>query len=248
MSLSSSNRFFSIHHLQIIFVVACSLLGCKKADSLTLNPENTIRDTTQVSYLALGDSYTIGEMVSADQNYPNQVTQYLRSRGRQIITPQIIARTGWTTEDLLQAINASQIHASFSLVTLLIGVNNQYQGGSISTFNIQFTELVNEAISFSGNHPNHVVVLSIPDWGVSPFAISNGVDSQKVGQQIDLFNQAAKEISDSLHVNYLDITPFTLDMGRDPSLVAADGLHPSGKEYAIWTSSLGPLMDSLLSH
>ncbi|MHB1923006.1 MAG: GDSL-type esterase/lipase family protein, partial [Chitinophagaceae bacterium] len=187
-----------------------------------MNPVNPPRDTTGNSYLALGDSYTIGEMVPDLQNYPNQVTLFLRKQGIFLEDPQIIARTGWTTNDLLQAIGESHILTTYSLVTLLIGVNNQYQGRSIAEFQIQFTQLLKEAIAFSGGRPNHVIVLSIPDWGVTPFAVSSGASATLIGQEIDLFNESARQIADSQQVHYLDITQDSRQMGRDPSLVAGD--------------------------
>ena len=164
----------------------------------------------------------------------------MRSEGIQITDPLIIARTGWTTDELAEAIREHKLHESFSVVTLLIGVNNQYRGRGLDNYKQEFTSLLNQAIVFANGHSRHVVVLSIPDWGVTPFA--EGRDRQKIAHEIDSYNAAAKEISLAHKCAWLDITDSTRANGQKADYLATDGLHPSGKEYAIWAGRLAPLL------
>lgn len=192
-----------------------------------------------ITYLALGDSYTIGEAVPASASFPVQTADMLRATGIDINQPDIVAVTGWTTDELTQGIANASLHPPYHLVTLLIGVNNQYRGRSLDEYRAQFTGLLKQAIHFAGNRPGAVVVLSIPDWGVTPFAADR--DRQKIAAEIDAFNTANKEIAASFKTQYLDITGFTREAAADPSLVAEDGLHPSGKDYQRWAKALTPL-------
>lgn len=196
------------------------------------------------TYLALGDSYTIGEGVPATESYPHQVTAWLRKGGIQISDPLIIARTGWTTDELATAIRTHKLHETFSLVTLLIGVNNQYRGRSIDNYKEEFAGLLNQAMLFANGRPRHVMVLSIPDWGVTPFA--EGRDRQKIAWDIDAYNKAAKEITLAHTCSWLDITDSTRTNGQKPDYLAADGLHPSGKEYTVWATRLMQLLMNVL--
>lgn len=188
------------------------------------------------SFLALGDSYTIGESVPSQQNFPHQTVDLLKKSGFSFKFPQIIARTGWTTDELQAAINAAHLSSSYDIVTLLIGVNNQYRGYSIDTYALEFEKLLQRAIQFAGNDTTHVFVLSIPDWGVTPFAA--GRDRSKIAQEIDDFNAVNKKITLQYNVQYIDITPGTREAAHDNSLVAGDGLHPSGAEYSRWAEKL----------
>ncbi|WP_233522139.1 SGNH/GDSL hydrolase family protein [Chitinophaga silvatica] len=193
-----------------------------------------------VTYLALGDSYTIGEAVPASCSFPVLTANILRKDGINITEPQIIAVTGWTTDELTQGIKAATLHPPYNLVTLLIGVNNQYRGRSSDEYRREFTALLNQAIEFAGNRKEAVVVLSIPDWGVTPFAKDR--DQQQIATEIDAFNAVNKEVSTQYGVGYLDITGFTREAISDLSLVAEDGLHPSGKDYQRWAKALAPLL------
>lgn len=192
------------------------------------------------NYLALGDSYTIGEGVSIAESFPFQTTTLLRKQGIQLADPLIIARTGWTTDELAEAIRQHKLHESFSVVTLLIGVNNQYRGRTIDNYKEEFSGLLNQAIIFANGHARHVVVLSIPDWGVTPFA--EGRDRQQTAHEIDGYNAAAKETTVMHKCCWLDITNSTRANGQKAGFLAADGLHPSGREYAVWAGRLAPLL------
>jgi lysophospholipase L1-like esterase len=195
-------------------------------------------DPSAKTYLALGDSYTIGQSVAEAERFPNQAVSQLRTLNIKINDPKIIATTGWTTKNLIDALNANTPANNFDVVSLLIGVNNQYQGRSIDEYKTDFTLLLNRSIQYAGNKPTHIFVLSIPDYSVTPFA--GGSDRARIAAEIDQFNSANKTISLQLGVNYLDITSISRE--ADPSLIAGDGLHPSGKQYKRWADLLVPLM------
>ena len=192
-------------------------------------------------YLALGDSYTIGESVAEDERWPNQLAALITSspqfakpiggteRGMEVT---IIARTGWTTDELWQSIQAAKPEPPYDLVSLLIGVNNQYRGYGINEYREQFILLLNESIEYAGGDPNRVIVLSIPDWGVTPFAASR--DRGQIGKEINAFNLVNRAESEKAGVHYVDVTPGSREATDDISLVASDGLHPSGKMYSEW--------------
>lgn len=188
------------------------------------------------TYLALGDSYTIGESVPAKENFPNQAVQLLRKAGYDFSEPEIVAKTGWTTDELQNAIHNHKFQSAYDFVTLLIGVNNQYRGRSVENYKTEFDSLLRQAIRFANNDPSHVIVLSIPDWGVTPFA--EGRNRKKITEEIDTFNEINKTISVGFKVNYIDVTSGTREAATDSSLLAADGLHPSGKEYSKWATRL----------
>jgi lysophospholipase L1-like esterase len=229
--------------LQIILITLTSLTGCDnkaKISPLTTNNIKAMPVADSLSYLALGDSYTIGEAVPLAQSYPWQLTGLLNQNALAIKAPTIIATTGWTTDDLISAISSSGIISKkFDFVTLLIGVNDQYQGLSAGNYSIKFAEVLNTAINFANGDTSKVFVLSIPDYGVTPFA--NGQDAI-IGLQIDQFNAINKAASLNAGVNYLDITPISRMAATDTSLIAPDGLHPSGKMYAEWVKLLEPMV------
>jgi lysophospholipase L1-like esterase len=176
-------------------------------------------------YLALGDSYTIGESVPATERFPVQLARELG-----LGDPEIIAKTGWTTDELNAAIDAAHPQGPYDLVTLLIGVNNQYRGRDAEQYRGEFTALLQRAIGFAGGDAKKVVVVSIPDWGVTPFA--EGRDRAKIATEIDQYNAINREETSRAGARYVDITP--ISRGNDPTLVAGDGLHPSGKQYTEW--------------
>jgi lysophospholipase L1-like esterase len=188
------------------------------------------------SLLCLGDSYTIGESVDANENFPTQCVRLLKNNGYDFNTPEIIARTGWTTDELEHAIDNSNANKSFDFVTLLIGVNDQYRGGNIEDYKPRFESLLNRAVQFTNGQSARVIVLSIPDWGVTPFAKDR--DSEKIAQQINSYNEVNKQLAQKHKVGYIDITESTREAISDPSLVAPDGLHPSAKEYAKWAAKI----------
>lgn len=189
-----------------------------------------------ISYLALGDSYTIGEQVPIADSFPYQLVQLLRGAGWPIAAPEIVAKTGWTTDELLSALEQTRLLPPYDLVTLLIGVNNQYRGWSTETYAIEFVRLLKMAIEFAGGSTERVLVLSIPDWGFTPFA--EGRDRPAITTEINQFNKINKQLTDQQAVYYLDITEGTREALSNPALLAPDGLHPSGLEYARWARGL----------
>lgn len=191
---------------------------------------------TTYSYLALGDSYTIGESVLPTDNFPNQTITLLKSSGYEFESAEIVAKTGWTTDELQNKINSYTFHPPYDIVTLLIGVNNQYRGRPVDEYKPQFESLLKQTIQFAGDKADHVIVLSIPDWGVTPFA--NGRDRDQIAKEIDTYNSANKSIAEQYKVHYIDITPWTREAATDPSLLAGDGLHPSAKEYKRWAEKI----------
>ena len=194
--------------------------------------------------LCLGDSYTIGEAVSPAENFPNQWVNLLRQDGYAFDDPEILAKTGWTTDGLQTAIDKHSFKNAYDFVTLLIGVNNQYRGQSLEDYKRGFESLLKQAIQFANGKADHVIVLSIPDWGVTPFA--EGRDRKQIAVEIDNFNSANKAIAQKYNVGYIDITPSTRQAGINPGLVARDGLHPSAKEYAKWSERLSLLIKSII--
>ena len=196
------------------------------------------------AYLALGDSYTIGEQVPTEKNFPHQLVDMLNKQALRITPPVIIATTGWTTDELATAIKERNIKEVFSFVTLLIGVNNQYRGRDIENYKQEYTGLLETAIKYANGKREHVFVLSIPDWGVTPFA--EGRDRAKIAQEIDAYNRACEEITLAHKCHYLDITDSTRKNGVNPEYLTGDGLHPSGKEYHSWAERLAPMVAKVL--
>ena len=188
------------------------------------------------TYLALGDSYTIGESLHLKDNFPNQTVNLLASAGLSFQQPRIIAKTGWTSGELQLAIAKNTLQERYDIVSLLVGVNNQYRGGDISEYAKEFEEILLLSIEFAGKNTSRVFVLSIPDWGVTPFA--DGRDRKKISKEIDSFNLVNKDLSTKWKVNYIDITPGSREVGSNSSMVAADGLHPSALEYNRWSIKL----------
>lgn len=187
--------------------------------------------TERPRYLALGDSYTIGEAVPVEQRFPVQLARELN-----LGEPQIIARTGWTTDELNAAIDAADPQGPFELVTLLIGVNNQYRGRDAEQYRGEFAALLQRAVGFAGGDPKKVIVVSIPDWGVTPFA--EGRDRAKIAGEIDRYNAINREEAAKAGARYVDITP--VSRRDDPALVADDKLHPSGRQYTEWVKLIAP--------
>lgn len=192
-----------------------------------------------IKYLALGDSYTIGESVAEHQRWPVQLIAALASKGVQYYPPTIIAATGWRTDDLKNAIDSAKPSKHFDLVSLLIGVNNQYQGKSAKEYAVEFEELLDMAIQFAHHEKSKVIVLSIPDYGFTPFGKNN---QDKISREIDTFNAINRSISEKKGVKYIDITDISRMGLSDTELVAEDGLHPSGKMYGLWAERIMNIM------
>jgi lysophospholipase L1-like esterase len=199
--------------------------------------------------LALGDSYTIGEGVGASERWPMQLVAALRASGTPVDEPAILARTGWTTTELLGAIEAAakSLGGGFDLVTLLIGVNDQYRSHGVAVFASGFQYVLERAIGFAGGDARRVIVLSIPDWGVTPFAASDPRDAAAIGKEIDAFNGVARAAALARGALFVDVTPESRRAARDSSLLAADGLHPSGKMYAAWVELMVPAARRVIS-
>lgn len=208
-----------------------------------------------VRYLALGDSYTIGESVDESERWPMQLASMLESSpqiAKSIagtegggIEVAIIARTGWTTDELWDGIQARKIQPPYDLVSLLIGVNNQYRGLDIEEYRKSFVFLLNKSIEYAGGDANRVIVLSIPDWGVTPFAGDR--DSKKIADEINQYNAVSRAETEKAGAHYIDITPISREAVNDPSLIAGDGLHPSGKMYAEWAKLALPVVLEVLT-
>ncbi len=219
--------------LVILIVLSCSNEG--KKQSLIENPDTGDKmeqGRDSLRYLALGDSYTIGESIDPAMRYPVQIADSLTERGWYVEAPQIIAVTGWTTADLKAGIRAANPQGPYDLVSLLIGVNNQYRGLDINIYRKEFGELIDQSIRFAGNDTSRVIVFSIPDWGVTPFA--SGRDREKIAREIDQYNAVKEEITFSRGVVWVDVTAVSRLAETDLTLIAGDGLHPSGKMYTEW--------------
>ena len=197
-----------------------------------------------LSYLALGDSYTIGEGAAEHERWPVQLATTLRARGTDLAEPRIIARTGWTTEELLTAIDDSGVAGTWDLVTLLAGVNDQYRGYGAGRYKTTFEELLERAAAFA-KLPKRLIVLSIPDWGVTPFA--EGRDRAAIGEEIDNFNRIAADRASGAGAAFVDITPLTKLAATDGTLLVSDGLHPSGIMYRMWVERVLPVAARALS-
>ena len=224
--------------MRLIIVLFCtfSFFNCTKKNLPTpsTNPpvisEPPIVVEEGVKYLALGDSYTIGQSVAVANRYPIQIETQLLNDSINIDTTIIIAKTGWTTANLKNAIVAADLTDTFDIVSLLIGVNNQYQGKPIEAYEIEFAELLQTAIDFAGGKKENVFVVSIPDYAYTPFGNGNAT----ISQEIDDFNLVNKTITDSVGVSYYDITPISREGLDKPELVASDNLHTSGLQYTRW--------------
>lgn len=190
------------------------------------------------SYLALGDSYTMGESISKKHTWPKQLVDSLKKRNIFLSEPRIIAKTGWTTDELKKAINDSSLDYPYDWVSLLIGVNNQYRGRDLDEFKLQFESLLFEAIAFSGNRKERVFVISIPDWGSMPFAKDR--DPNKIAIEIDNFNQIIYEVCAFENIKFIDITPITRNSYSNPNWIAKDSLHPSKEQYSKWVEKIIP--------
>lgn len=192
------------------------------------------------SFLALGDSYTIGEGVPERERWPVELAARLRSEGVDIADPTIIAKTGWTTDELASAMSAATFAPPYALVTLLIGVNNQYRGRPLDAYRGEFRALLQRAVALAGDHASRVLVVSIPDWGVTPFATQERRDVRQVASEIDAFNDVARAEAEALGATWVDVTTISRQSRRRSELVD-DGLHPSGAQYARWAEAILPV-------
>lgn len=199
------------------------------------------------SYLALGDSYTIGELVPIYDSFPYQSVQLLRKQYQlDFLAPEIIAKTGWTTDELLSSIQQTAFLPTYDVVSLLVGVNNQYRGRRVEDFTPEFETLLQKAIAFAGQQPQRVFVLSIPDWGGTPFAAEK--DNEVIAAEIDAYNAACKKLAEAYHCSYIDITTSQRKDAQDAAFLASDLLHPSGNEYAKWAQKLATMIQNTIGN
>ena len=212
-----------------LMILSCSLSETQK-NITPSNPNNMNENNPKRTFLALGDSYTIGQSVDEKDRWSMQLVDLLKT-DFSFTKHDIIARTGWTTEELTNAINAQKVTEQYDMVSLLIGVNNQYRGQSLEKYRTEFRALLNVSVSFARNQPKRVFVLSIPDWGMSPFG--KGSDSQRIGTEIDAFNGVAKDECRKLGIVFIDITELTRK-NTDINYFASDKLHYSGKMHLLW--------------
>jgi lysophospholipase L1-like esterase len=196
------------------------------------------------SYLALGDSYTIGEGAGEHERWPVQLAARLRNLGLPVHDPRIIAKTGWTTDELLSEIEHADLAGNWDLVSLLAGVNDQYRGYGLERYRDSFTTLFQRALGFT-KLPGRLIVLSIPDWGVTPFA--EGRDRDAIAREIEGFNEAARRIAQEAGARFVDITPSSRLAATDPGMLVSDGLHPSGAMYRAWADLVLPVAARALS-
>jgi len=196
------------------------------------------------AYLALGDSYTIGEGVAAHERWPAVLVERLRRAGTPIGAPQIVAVTGWTTDELAQGMDAAALVPPYELVTLQIGVNNQYRGRPAEDYRGEFAGLLARAIALAGGRAARVVVASIPDWGVTRFAVEHGRDSARIAGELDAYNAIAGDACRRAGVRFVDVTAISR---QHPELLADDGLHPSAAQYALWAEAIEPAVRAALA-
>jgi len=200
--------------------------------------------TSPFDYLALGDSYTIGESVPESMRWPVQLAEQLRAQGILVHDPNIVATTGWTTEELMTGIARANVTGNYDLVSLLIGVNDQYRSYPFHSYEPNFEMLLKSAIGFAGGNIDHVFVLSIPDYGVTPFGQKS--DPARIAQELDAYNAVAKTICEKYGIQFFNITEISRDALNDNSLIAEDQLHPSGKMYTLWVNSIVAAIKSKL--
>ncbi len=218
----------------LLFIFFILIMSCNNQDIINNGQEDNSA-ITPIKYLALGDSYTIGESVKEQERYPVQLVAALNKDGLSVEKPKIIARTGWTTDELQDAIQKENIKDTFGLVSLLIGVNNQFRNYSLAQYQIEFDSLLRQAIRFAGGKKEKVFVISIPDYGFTPFGQKR--NAAKITEGIDVFNATNQVITDSYGISYFNITPISRQGISQPSLVATDELHPSGEQYLLWVNS-----------
>lgn len=217
----------------IAILITLSFFSCTTQKSEMANEE-----ISAISYLALGDSYTIGESVPRTDRWPEQLVKRLRNDSIKIDDPIIVATTGWTTDELKKGILQVDLKEKYDFVTLLIGVNNQYRGYPVSQYESEFKELLEMSVEFADGNPKNVLVVSIPDYGVTPFARERGLSEEKIAKELDEYNAIAEKIATLWDVKFFSITDHSRKAKTDNELIASDGLHPSGKMYKHWVDTV----------
>ncbi len=237
-------------NMTILLISILLWFSCEKMDTTDnynqVKMESEIKEKPKrLKYLALGDSYTIGESVAEEMRFPVQLVKKLNDNNFHTDSAIIVARTGWTTDELSFGIKQANISGTYDLVTLLIGVNNQYRGRDTLEYRKQFRELLQTAIQFAGNNEQRVIVISIPDYGVTPFGKTN---EEKIAKEIDIFNRINREETEIRKANYVNITGISRTAKFESSLIASDGLHPSGAMYTLWVESIFPVVKIILNN
>lgn len=233
-----SLRIIPLLALLILFLSNCSI----KPERTTSEKFNE-SDYTSITYLALGDSYTIGESVSKKGRWPVQLSDSLLKSKQISADVTIVAKTGWTTAELQHGIDSTELNTSYDLVSLLIGVNNQYRGYDIEIYKTEFRELLEEAIEFAGGEASRVFVVSIPNYGVTPFGLKN---EDKIRQELLVYDDIAQSIASEYDIPFVNITPISEGAKKDVALIAEDQLHPSDKMYSLWVKEILPTVVQLL--
>lgn len=249
-----------MNHLSVLLLLFAAFVGCSQ-EKVSLDYDPTLdssagpvplpsvneeldgphlNDSGIYYYLALGDSYTKGESVERAKSFPFQLTTRLAQELKVEVNTEVLAQTGWTTSNLLDALKSGTSRTSYNLVTLLIGVNNQYQGKSFNIYTREFSQLLDSAIALAYGNPKNVVVISIPDYAYTPFA--EGRDRSKISEEIDEYNAHAKSVALQKGVPFLNITDITRNGLSNPELVATDGLHPSAQAYTAFVGALYPMI------
>ncbi|HIB36081.1 SGNH/GDSL hydrolase family protein [Mesonia sp.] len=225
----------------VLFSILLVLSSCGSSSEMPTTSESTKNFT----YLALGDSYTIGESVSESERWPVQLTQKFRDSGYLMQSPKIIARTGWRTDELLAAMDEQLGEEKYDLVSILIGVNNQYQGRDLEQFQEELELIIQQAIQRSKNGADGVFLVSIPDYSVTPFAQGGNVD--EIAHEIMVYNERCMVTSSDYGVDYIYITDISEEAATNPELIAGDGLHPSGEMYRRWVERIFPQVKGYLN-
>lgn len=234
-----------LFHLLVFLVFVTGSCATLQGNSAATGGENPARPDA-LTYLALGDSYTIGEGAAVADRWPSQLASLLTSQGTAVAAPTYIARTGWTTAELQDAIAAAQPSSTYGLVSLLIGVNNQYRGQSLTQYRSEFRALLQQAIGLAGGRPGRVVALSIPDWGQSPYGQRQGRGAAAIGPEIDQFNAVAQDECRQAAVAYVNITALTRAAAGTSNQFTNDGLHYSGLQMRQWADRALPVTQALL--
>lgn len=220
----------------MIVMTACSQVPTNQSSRM----ETPEADDGPIRYLALGDSYTIGESVASNRRWPVLLVRSLRKEGLEVARPRIVAKTGWTTEELSEAMDERNSEPPYDLVTLLIGVNDQYRGMDAEGYAKRFEQLLQRAINLAGGRKGRVIVVSIPDWGVTPFARKDERSRAQISREIERFNEVKRRIAEDHDVTFVNVTDLSKRVAEDITLVANDGLHPSGRQYELWLERILP--------
>ena len=237
--------------IRMLGVFAASAFSCDDELPTTnnlLQPAAGNGVSTSVDIISLGDSYTAGFGVSESERWPVLLADQLSTNNIFVKKLDIVAKSGWTTKELLDGIETIELDQNYDLVSLLIGVNNQYQGNDLSIYQKDFERLVTRAIDFSDGNPNRVLVLSIPDYSVTEYAKLLDLDLPEIRSEIETYNREAEKICQQKGVVFCNITELSRLAGHDPTLTAPDGLHPSGAMYRQWVSKCYPLVIDMLSN